>query len=267
MKKVNFSPVTCTKRVIAFAIDIFIIQFTRGLLFQVMSFYWLQKHAINLLSEFKFVFRHELDLRQLTYSQVEFIQQHAFFSRFLIVIGVVMLVGFVYNLITLSTKWSATVGQKIVGFYIISSKKEKKLTRSKALLRSVLVSIPLGVSAVLIMLAIAGNWGLGPQISPPMLILSVGFILLCWYDMFFFTKDKLLMHDLLSSTRAVVEVKEEDFVEKTLNFIDSLVSKSFKMVKKAWKKRKKEEEKEVKAKPKRKVKRKTKGKKKGGKRK
>ena len=54
-----------------------------------------------------------------------------------------------------------------------------------------------------------------------LLLISI-FAFISWYDMIFFTKDKILFHDLISKTRVVVDNPKKYIDTKQYNFLKFL---------------------------------------------
>jgi uncharacterized RDD family membrane protein YckC len=240
MKDVNkLYPVSLTKRVIAFLIDSFIVNFTRSILIQILILFWLQKYIANFAKGFEFVFGANVKSSDISSVHISYLTQSQLFPRFLISFGIIISIGFIYNLILLSTKWSATIGQKIVGIFAVS-KNEKSMKWYQIIARSFWVIFPLNAILFLVIYQIVRHINNATLLSPKVFMLIIGIGLLVWYDMFFFTKDKLFMHDFLSATKIVQKNENvKDFLEKIFDFMDKFTPDFNKLINKIKKIRKK----------------------------
>jgi len=218
----KLSPVNFSRRATAFIIDLFIISFIRSICIQVLVLYWLSKYIIDFANGFKFVFGQNVKPSDFSSVHFRYFTQSELFPKFLIFFIFIISIGFIYNLIMLFTKWSATIGQKIVGIFAIS-RKEKPMKWYHILARSFFAVLPLNAILFLFIYQFLGETGVVKALAPQTFIIIVGVGLLIWYDIFFFTQDKLLMHDVLSSTKIVQKDEfSKGFFEKLFDIMDRL---------------------------------------------
>jgi len=230
MKDNQLSPVNFSRRMTAFVIDSSIVCVIRVFLLQIFITSWLQKYIINFVNSFKFVFGDNIKPSEFNDTHLRFFMQNELFPRFIMCIIILILVGFIYNLIMLSTKWSATVGQKIVGIFTVS-KNENPIKWYQVIARSFLTIFPMNMLFLLSIYQLLGAIGSVKPLSQQIFVLTVGLGALAWYDMFFFTKDKILMHGFLSGTKIVRKGEfSKGFFDIAFDLIDKIIPSLWKMV-------------------------------------
>ena len=234
MKDSTLSAVNFSKRLTAFFIDSLLICLARSIILQISANYWLRKNIINFVNDFRDIFGANFKSANISSIHLRFFMSTNLFPKIILLCIFLLSLSFIYNLILLSSKWSATIGQKIVGIFAVS-KNGTKMRWYQILLRSFLAPLPLVGFFVLSAYQVLGEIELIKALNPQTFLLIIGIGFLAWYDLFFFTEDKLLGHDLLSGTKIVKKGEfTKGFFDKAFEFIDKLTPNLGKLIKKIF---------------------------------
>ena len=199
-------PATTISRIFAFLIDAFCVYIFRFFYIIFSLRFFLKDKLFVLLKNYEMLFG-KFNIKKMTQVELNYIIRSDFFKCFVIFLIGAFLISTIYNLILLSTKWSATVGQKLLKIYVVS-KDDSKIKPWQIVLRSFLVVIPWAIIFVIMDLKIITDLSPLNLISKNMLTIFI-VIVLTWYDLVFFTKNKLTLHDCLTSTKVIMKYPEE----------------------------------------------------------
>ena len=207
------------KRIIAFLIDMFIINILRSF---VQSFIIPQKmllKSMNAWQQFRDIYPNA-KLSALRSYHFDFIINSAIYESLLRWLVVCIFTGIVYNVICyLLTK--KTIGEKCMSLRVVNIKDDERPNRFKLILRGILRSIPLIVVSNLMlfqMLFMIDFQVLAPKtlksvrilsalvsFSNPYIVLFIALLLLMlWYNIYFITP-RYIATDVLSLTRVIDE--------------------------------------------------------------
>lgn len=215
MKNIELSYAPIRSRFLAFLIDFTIVYILRIFYINLSNFLYF-KNIIN-----DFIKKYHDSYGTITsFAEINFqyILKSEFFNILLIYTLSIFFISSVYNIICLSTKWSSTIGQKILGIHIVSSN-GSKINILQNISRSFLIILP-SISLFIFSLIVIFNEELLKTIIDTNLFLLYSILLLSWYDMIFFTKDKMLFHDFATKTRVVVNNPDTYYDSKYMAVID-----------------------------------------------
>ncbi len=198
-KKIISAPVS--SRFLAFLIDIFFVYLLRFLYINLSLQFWLKEPIQTFMTKYKMLYG-SFNLGKLTPVEIYYFLNSSLFKQLAVFVIGVFLIAVVYNFVLFSTKWSATIGQKIMGIRI-ASKNGEKMKFYQVLARSFAVVLPWFFIFVILFYKSLADLGLTEMLDKTSFVVSI-VIFLSWYDLVFFTKDKLVFHDLLTGTRAII---------------------------------------------------------------
>lgn len=247
--KIFFAPIK--SRFFAFLIDFLIVYGIRILYINLIMSFFLKEEAINFSNKYQLLYGN-FNIENITRAEITFFLQSNLLKILIVFFIVLFFISSIYNIICLSSRWSSTIGQKILDIHIVSSN-GKKINVYQIILRSILIVIPWFFMFILIILILINAIGLTNIFGKNFMLLSV-FAFISWYDMIFFTKDKIMFHDLITKTRVILNNPKNYNNEKNvfLNFLfpdfkgmynnlKQIISKQIleaKKIKKEYKKRK-----------------------------
>lgn len=141
------------------------------------------------------------ELQSLKVIHVEFFLRSDLYRKFETLVLFIFAIPFLYISIFLFTKWSATPGQKILGLKTFSYE-NKKPKWYNIIFRAFFIILPWFFVFLFQINKFLSNFGYGTIISPR----TVFFLLILfasYYDLVFFTKDKLTISDFCSRTKVM----------------------------------------------------------------
>lgn len=206
-------------RFFAFLIDFFIVYIFRVIYFNLSIKLFLKEQILDFAKKYESLYG-KFDVNNITQAETIFFLQSNLFKILIVFFVFLFLIASVYNIICICTKWSSTIGQKIFHIHIVSSD-GKKLNVYQIIARSILIVVPWAFMFILSILMSVNVLNLNNVFDKNLLLIS-GFAFISWYDMIFFTKDKILFHDLISKTRVVVDNPEKYMDTKQYNFLKFL---------------------------------------------
>lgn len=217
-------PATIKKRIIAFGIDAFIMYLLRFFYINFAIHFWLLKSSVNFLKDYEVLFG-KIDFSRITNIEINFfLKSHLFLQIEWFIIGL-FIIPIVYNMVLLFTKWSATIGQKIMGICVVS-KNGGKPKFYQIIARSIFVVIPWVLMFFVILNQYLVDHKFAPSLDRTSLILFM-IIFLSWYDLAILTKNKLVFHDYVTLTKVVIKNTEnyehkESFLKRIFfaNFVE-----------------------------------------------
>lgn len=215
MKNIELSYAPIRSRFLAFLIDFTIVYILRILYINLSNFLYFKNIVNDFIKKY-----HDLYGTIASFAEINFqyILKSEFFNILLIYALSIFFISSVYNIICLSTKWSSTIGQKILGIHIVSNN-GSKISILQNIGRSFLMIIP-SISLFILSLIVIFNEKLLKTIIDTNLFLLYSILLLSWYDMIFFTKDKILFHDFATKTRVVVNNPDAYYDSKYMAVVD-----------------------------------------------
>ena len=189
-----------TTRFFAFIMDAFLLYVLRFFYVFISFRTWLKKPVINFIERYNLLYG-EFNPKTITNIEVNYFLRSNLFKSFIILFIGAFLISVIYNILFLSTKWSATIGQKIMGIYTVS-KNGEKITIIQVILRSILVIFPWVMAALMMFFKFLSDFGIENVIDKNFVLLFM-ILFLSWYDLTIFTKSKSTLHDILTNTRVI----------------------------------------------------------------
>lgn len=215
MKNIELSYAPIRSRFLAFLIDTFIIYIIRFVYLSLSNALYFNDLLKNFITTY---YEKYGEIKSINEFNTQYIFESNFFKILIIYIVSIFFISTIYNIICLSTKWSSTIGQKILGIHIVSSN-GSKINILQNIGRSFLIILP-SISLFIFSLIVIFNEELLKTIIDTNLFLLYSLLLLSWYDMIFFTKDKILFHDFATKTRVVVNNPDTYYDSKYMAVID-----------------------------------------------
>lgn len=215
MKNIELSYAPIRSRFLAFLIDAIIVYICRIFYMYFLNIIYLREAYNSFVRKYYEIYG---EIKSLSELDLSYILNSNFFKVLIFSLVLAFLMTSIYNIICLSTKWSSTIGQKILGIHIVSSN-GSKINILQNISRSLLVVVP-SISIFVIFLISIFNSSLLQAMINNNLFLLYSILLLSWYDMIFFTKDKMLFHDFATRTRVVVNNPDTYYDSKYMAVID-----------------------------------------------
>lgn len=215
MKNIELSYAPIRSRFLAFLIDAIIVYICRIFYMYFLNIIYLREAYNSFVRKYYEIYG---EIKSLSELDLSYILNSNFFKVLIFSLVLAFLMTSIYNIICLSTKWSSTIGQKILGIHIVSSN-GSKINVLQNIGRSFLIIIP-SISLFVLTLIVIFNAKLLQTIIDTNLFLLYSLLLLSWYDMIFFTKDKMLFHDFTTKTRVVVNNPDTYYDSKYMAVID-----------------------------------------------
>lgn len=199
----SYLPAGGTRRIVSFLLDTFISTVIKSFLAQALFMYWIQRHLLVFVERFKLVFGSDVKFTDVDAIHIRLFTDSPIFPR-MVIFSIIMVfaVGFLYNFIFGLTKWSATPGQKMLRLKVVK-KNGDKARWYNILVRSILLMLPWFYNFFIITYQIVAQTGFFPPLAPSTFLLAVALPMLIWYDTYFITANKQLMHDILSGTKVI----------------------------------------------------------------
>lgn len=197
-------------RIFAFAIDSFLVYLIKVLYIHISWTLWLKNPIISFLEKYNSLFG-EVNPSKITSIEISFFIKSALFPKLMLLVAGVFLISIIYNFVFFCTKWSATVGQKLLGIYNVS-KDGSKIRIHQALFRSVLVVLPYFFLFLVLFYQSLAGYNIVEKLNQTTFVIAL-IIFVSWYDLIFITKDKLVFHDYLSSTRVILKNPDNSYKE------------------------------------------------------
>ena len=193
-------------RFLAFFVDIFCVYLLRCLYIFMSLSLWLKTPIYNFIKKYELSFG-KIDPSNITSVEVNFFLNSPLFKQVLVFVAGIFLVSILYNFICLSSRWSATIGQKLFGIKVVNTN-GGVIGCWRSLLRSILIMLPWMFMFIFLFYMRLASFGAVQMFSRNTIILS--FVLfLSWYDFIFLTKNRIIFHDYLSCTRVSVVDKDK----------------------------------------------------------
>ena len=215
MKNIELSYAPIRSRFLAFLIDTFIIYIIRFVYLSLSNALYFNDLLKNFITTY---YEKYGEIKSINEFNTQYIFESNFFKILIIYIVSIFFISTIYNIICLSTKWSSTIGQKILGIHIVSSN-GSKINVLQNIGRSFLIILP-SISLFIFSLIVIFNEALLKTIIDTNLFLLYSLLLLSWYDMIFFTKDKILFHDFATKTRVVVNNPDTYYDSRYMAVVD-----------------------------------------------
>lgn len=193
-------------RFFAFLIDAFCVYLIRFFYIMLSLNFWLGNKIIDFTKKYELLYG-KFNVDKLTLVELAFILDSPLFKNIIFFIAGAFLLSMLYNGIFFSTKWSATIGQKLLGIYVVS-KDGGKISSLQIIFRSILTMVPWIFIFFVMCFKLLFDFGMPTFMTKEIFVIAI-ILFLTWYDLIFFTKNKLVFHDLLTSTRVVVRHPEE----------------------------------------------------------
>ena len=204
-------------RFFAFLIDVFFVYLIRFFYTNIALNFWLKNEVMLFLNKYKLLFG-DVNLKRITNIEVMFFLRSNLFKELMLFVAGIFIISIAYDIVFQLSKWSATLGQKFLGIYVIS-KNGEKIRWYQAVIRGIMINIPwifisfIMFSKELVVYDV-------DIIDKQTFIISI-ILFLSWYDMIFLTKNKIVFHDYVSRTLVVVKNKEK-YAENRSSMLDFL---------------------------------------------
>ena len=195
-----------SNRFFACLIDMFFVYLLRFFYINISIELWLRRSIEMFMEKYKILYG-AFNLKKITLIEVYYFLNSSLFRELVIFVIGIFLIGVAYNLLFLSTKWSATIGQKLLGMYAVS-KSGRRMRFYQIILRSFAVILPWFFMFVVLFCKSLADFGVKGLIDKTSFVVSI-IAFISWYDLIFLTKNKLVFHDLLTGTRVIVRNNEK----------------------------------------------------------
>lgn len=216
MENINSTSAPIRARFIAFLMDSFFVYFFRFVYINLSLKFWLFEYILDFGKKYKLLFG-KFDFSSMTSVELQFFLKSDLFKQLWYFVIGIFLISVIYNLLLLSTKWSATIGQRIMGLIVVKSNNEK-INFFHKLFRSVLVVLPWFFVSTLFFYKILSEFGFAASIDKVTFVVGI-LIFVSWYDLIFITKNKVVFHDYLSFTRVIVRDERYEKTNKLIKFL------------------------------------------------
>lgn len=206
MNKINFmdkdqiAPARIKKRIFAFIIDIFIVYFLRFFYIHLALQFWLMRYVMDFLHKYEQLFG-KVDFNRITNVEIDFFSKSDLFIQIKWFVVGLFIIPIFYNMVLFFTKWSATIGQKLVNIRVVS-KNGSEMKFYQIIARSIALMIPWLFSFFVVLNQYLVIHKIGNPLNNTSLIIFM-MIFLSWYDLAVLTKNKLVFHDYITRTRVV----------------------------------------------------------------
>ena len=191
------------KRSIAGAIDSVIVLLVRIFFAETFGRSFLEPSLLAFKNEFKEKFG--TDTPKNTPEHLEFLYQHEVFSKTMILMFSILMIGAIYHAYLNSSSWRATIGKRTMGFTIIK-KNTLPLSFSRALLHYFLSILPFFYIFYLFSYQLKYNIDLFQAITANEINILFGIVFTLWLQIHTFTKSKTTAYDLICNTICVYNV-------------------------------------------------------------
>ena len=196
----NFKYIGSIKRSCSAAIDIFIANVIRMILFSVLGKYWLQPQIINFWTDFKA--RFDSDMIGKDPEKIHFLMQHQVFKSSLICLLLVFISGALYYVVLNSSRLQATVGRKLMKTIIIN-KDGSRLTLLQSSTHYFLSIVPWFFVFYIFTYQMMHGINLYNAITGNGFNLIFGLITLAWLQTHLITKKKTTAADMICGVLVV----------------------------------------------------------------
>lgn len=193
-------------RFFAFLIDVFLVYLIRFFYINLSLQLWLREPIINFLKKYKMLYG-DLNLSKITPIEITYFLNSSLFKTLILFFCGVFIIPVIYNAILFSTKWSATIGQKLLGIYVVSNN-GKKMNFIQIIFRSIFINVPWAFIFSVMLAKMLSDYGLPEAMNQKYFIISL-ILFLSWYDLIFLTKNKLVFHDYITCTRVIIKNVEK----------------------------------------------------------
>jgi uncharacterized RDD family membrane protein YckC len=199
-KELEFQFAGSFRRGAAAAIDMFIANIIRMILFAIMGELWMKPQLVNFWAEFKAKF--DSDIIGNDPEKIHFLIESPLFKNSLIFCFIVFASGALYYILLNQSKWRATFGKKLMKIIIINNDGEK-LTFFQSLSHYLLSIIPWFFIFYIFSYQMMHGVNIYKAITENMFNLVFGLITLAWLQVHLITKRKTTAPDLLCQTIVV----------------------------------------------------------------
>ncbi|GDX35776.1 hypothetical protein LBMAG18_02870 [Alphaproteobacteria bacterium] len=191
------------KRSIAGAIDSVIVLIGRIFFAETFGKNYLEPSILSFKNEFKEKFG--TDTPKNTPEHLEFLYQHEVFSKTMILMFMILMIGAIYHAYLNSSSWQGTIGKRTMGFTII---KQNNLPLSffRALLHYFLSILPFIYIFYLFSYQLKYNIDLYQAITANEINILFGIIFTLWVQIHAFTKNKTTAYDLICNTICIYNI-------------------------------------------------------------
>jgi uncharacterized RDD family membrane protein YckC len=202
-QKSEFKYAGSFRRSAAAAIDMFIANFIRMVFFAILGELWMKQQLINFWAEFKAKF--DSDIIGNDPERIQFLINNSLFKNALIFLLVVFMSGAFYYIILNQSKWSATIGKKLMKIVIVNND-GTKLTFFQSLSHYFLSIVPWFFILYIFSYQMMHGVNIYEAITKNMFNLIFGLITLAWLQVHLITKKKTTAPDLICKTIVVAKI-------------------------------------------------------------
>lgn len=187
----------------ASAIDMFIANTIRVIVFSILGSLWFGKKVLQFQAEFKAKFG--VDVIGKSPEQLEFLSHHPIFNASILFFTAVFLSGAIYYIAFNASSWNATIGKKIMKIMVIKTDGEK-LNFLESTAYYFLSLVPWLFIVYILIYQLVNGVNIYNAIVHNPFNLIFGLITLAWLQIHLITKKKTTAHDLICKT-IVVKIK------------------------------------------------------------
>ena len=187
-------------------------------------FIWLQKYIKDFVENYKELYG---EFQKVSVLEINYFLKSELLVQIIYFLIGIFIIPVIYNMIFFSSKWSATIGQKLMNICVVS-KNNSKITWYQTIFRSILLMFPWFLSFIVVSNQVLASKNISVSLDDTSLSLFV-LIFLGWYDLIFVTKNKLVFHDFITRTKVVI--KNNDKYKPSDSIFKKLVIDGFKKCK------------------------------------
>ena len=214
--KLAYAPIR--SRLLALLIDSCIVYILRIIFMKIFTYIFVTKDYANLLLEYNIIVT-KISLGEKI--GLQNLLQSNFFNLFITLSILLFLVSTLYNAVCFSTKMSASVGQRLLGLKVVSANGQN-MNILQIFSRSLLIMLP-WLSLFFILLSMMLSFiNFTNEFDKNLLAIYI-FLLMTWYDMIFFTKEKIMFHDLITKTRVIIREPDKYYESKSMKIINFII--------------------------------------------
>jgi uncharacterized RDD family membrane protein YckC len=206
---------TIRSRILAFLIDLTIVYFFRSLYLFVALTYWFEKKTLLFFGILKEDMGLDYnDVHSITVEHIEFFLNSDYFTNFVFFVSGIFLVSILYNFVCFCFL-KASLGQRVFKIHI-ADRHGENVNKLKFLQRSVLIIVPWIVLFLTVFQIVLSKFKLS-SVDNSLVTLFL-LLFLSWYDLIFFTGEKIVLHDFFSKTMPVFDDpnRKEYLIERIL---------------------------------------------------
>ena len=214
--KLPYAPIR--SRILALFIDSGIVYILRIIFMQIFSILFIKDNQESLFLEYKILAEKISKGETVT---LQTLLQSNFFTLMIILVSTLFLVSILYNIICFSTKMSASIGQKVLGLKVVSTSGQN-MNIWQIISRGFLIILPWFLLFLILFSIMFGLISLNNEFDKNLVVIYV-ILFMTWYDMIFFTKEKIIFYDLATKTRVIIKNPDTYYESKSMKVINFII--------------------------------------------